>query len=117
MILLGAYQYASVATIFAASGVIFGATYMLWMYQRVMFGPLTNRANAAMPDLNAREIAYLAPLLVLIVVMGVYPQPFLDRINPSVNRFVARMEQGYRGAPYEQASNAAAAPATMAEGK
>ncbi|MDP2310309.1 MAG: NADH-quinone oxidoreductase subunit M [Pseudomonadota bacterium] len=100
MILLGAFEYAPVPTAIATTGVIFGATYMLWMFQRVMFGPLTNHANQTLTDLNAREIGYLAPLVILIFVMGVFPQPFLDRINPSVNAFVARFEDRFDGSPY-----------------
>jgi NADH-quinone oxidoreductase subunit M len=104
LILLGGFQHAPIATVFATTGVIFGATYMLWMFQRVMFGPLTNRANTELTDLNTREILYLAPLALLIVVMGVYPQPFLDRINPSVTGFLTRMERAFEGTPYEMAS-------------
>jgi NADH-quinone oxidoreductase subunit M len=100
MILLGAFEYAPLPTVVATTGVIFGAAYMLWMVQRVMFGPLTNRANQTLTDLNAREIGYLAPLVVLIFVMGLYPKPFLDRINPSVERFLDRMESRYEGSPY-----------------
>ncbi|MDP2314550.1 MAG: NADH-quinone oxidoreductase subunit M [Pseudomonadota bacterium] len=121
MILLGAFQYAPIPTAIATTGVIFGATYMLWMFQRVMFGPLTNRANQTLTDLNAREIGYMAPLIVLIFVMGVFPQPFLDRINPSVNAFVARMEERFDGTPYLAAGGvpswigaASAAPAPAA---
>ena len=106
MILLGAFQYAPIPTTIATTGVIFGATYMLWMFQRVMFGPLTNHANQNLKDLNVREMVYLAPLIVLIFVMGVYPQPFLDRINPSVNAFVTRMEARFDGTPYASAASA-----------
>ncbi|MCB9764412.1 MAG: NADH-quinone oxidoreductase subunit M [Alphaproteobacteria bacterium] len=88
LILLGSFERAPVATVFAASGVILGAVYMLWMFQRVMFGPLTNASNKSMQDLTGRELAYLAPILVLIVVMGVYPGPFLDVMQPSVERLV-----------------------------
>jgi NADH-quinone oxidoreductase subunit M len=101
LIMLGAFQFAPLPTVFAVSGVIFGATYMLWCFQRMMFGPLTNQANEGLEDLKPREMAYLAPLLVLIFVMGLFPQPFLDRINPSVDRFVARMaEGGWTESPY-----------------
>ncbi|MEN9786025.1 MAG: dehydrogenase subunit [Pseudomonadota bacterium] len=103
MILLGAFQFAPLPTVVAASGVIFGAAYMLWMFQRVMFGPLTNHANATLTDMNLREIAYMAPLAIAIVVMGVYPQPVLDRVQPSVDRFLVRMAQeGHYGggSPY-----------------
>ena len=102
LILLGAFQYAPVPTAVAATGVILGAAYMLWMFRRVMFGPLTNHANAKLTDLNVRELAYLAPLVVLIFWMGIFPQPFLDRINPSVERFVARMGDVYDGSPYAE---------------
>lgn len=103
LILLGGFEFAPIPTVVAVSGVIFGAAYMLWVYQRMMFGPLDNRANALLTDLTGRERAYLAPLLVLIVVMGVYPQPFLDRINPSVERFLARVETRFEGSPYAHA--------------
>jgi NADH-quinone oxidoreductase subunit M len=102
LILLGAFQYAPIPTAIGATGVILGAAYMLWMFQRVMFGPVTNHANQGLTDVNAREVAYLAPLIVLIFVMGVFPQPFLDRINPSVSAFVERMETAFDGSPYER---------------
>ncbi len=106
MILLGAFQYAPWPTVVAATGVILGAAYMLWMFQRVMFGPLTSRANAALKDMNAREIAYMVPLAIAIIAMGVYPKPFLDRINPSVDVFLKRMETAYAVAPYAEAAGA-----------
>jgi NADH-quinone oxidoreductase subunit M len=108
MILLGAFQFAPLPTAIAGTGVILGAVYMLWVYQRVVFGPLKNPANADLPDLNRRELAYLAPLLALAVIMGLFPAPFLERINPSVDRFVARLAASYDGTPY--ASMGAAPP-------
>lgn len=102
MILIGAFQYAPVPTVIASTGVIFGAAYMLWCFQRMMFGPLTNQANVGLKDMNVREIGYLAPLVILAFVMGIFPQIFLSRINPSVERFVARMEQNYEGSPYAE---------------
>jgi NADH-quinone oxidoreductase subunit M len=80
---------------FGALGVILGAVYMLWMYQRVFFGPVKRDENRGMRDLSLREWAVLSPLVVLIVVMGVYPQPFLDRIQPSVDRLIGRMAAGH----------------------
>jgi hypothetical protein len=111
----------------AASGVIFGAAYMLWMFQRVVFGPVSSHAVSALTDMNAREIAYMAPLCVAIVGMGVFPQPFLDRINPSVDTFLTRMERVYgEGSPYapvsgtpawvEARAHASVAPAGTAHG-
>ncbi|HYH95886.1 NADH-quinone oxidoreductase subunit M [Hyalangium sp.] len=82
----------------ATTGVILGAAYMLWMVQKVFFGSLTHRENQFLPDLNLREIATVAPFLVLVMVMGLMPQPFLDRLAPSTNRFVARASVGTPGA-------------------
>lgn len=73
-----------VATALAATGVIWAAIYMLWMLQRVVFGKITNPKNRHLPDLNAREVGLLIPLLVLMLVMGVYPRPFLDRAKSSI---------------------------------
>jgi NADH-quinone oxidoreductase subunit M len=76
----------------AASGVIFAAGYLLWMYRRVMFGPLTNPKNENLPDLNGREIAYLVPILIMCIFMGVYPKFFLGRVEPAVNQFLRYMD-------------------------
>jgi NADH-quinone oxidoreductase subunit M len=73
---------------------------MLWAFQRMMFGPLQNEANKGLKDLNARELAYLLPLVLFAFWMGIYPKPFLDRINPSVDAFVARMETHFEASPY-----------------
>jgi NADH-quinone oxidoreductase subunit M len=72
------------ATMLAATGVIWAAVYMLWMLQRVLFGKITNEKNAGLRDLNAREIGLLIPLLILMLFMGVYPRPFLDRSKASI---------------------------------
>ena len=76
-------------TIVATSGVIFAAVYMLWMFQRVMFGELDNPKNQALLDLNAREIAIMVPLLVMIFVLGVYPNPFIEKMTPSIKKVIA----------------------------
>jgi NADH-quinone oxidoreductase subunit M len=82
--LLGAFSVTPGWTAAGATGVILGAVYMLWMYRRVIFGPLKNPANDKLADLNFREMLLLTPILLLIIVMGVYPQPFLRRIEPAV---------------------------------
>jgi NADH-quinone oxidoreductase subunit M len=84
LILLGAFGVTPLWTAAAATGVILGAVYMLWMYRRVIFGPLKNPANEKLTDLNGRELVLLAPIVILIVLMGVYPRPFLQRIEPAV---------------------------------
>ncbi|MGI8898483.1 MAG: complex I subunit 4 family protein [Pyrinomonadaceae bacterium] len=96
LIMLGAWtsnaiQHSWIATMLAATGVIWAAVYMLWMLQRVVFGKVTNPANATLPDLNAREIGLLLPLLILMLVMGVFPRPFLDRSKASVEAVRARV--------------------------
>jgi NADH-quinone oxidoreductase subunit M len=93
LILIGAYEselrwYAVIGT----SGVILAAVYMLWMFQRVMFGELNNPKNQTLTDLNAREIAIMLPLIVLIFVMGVYPTPFIDKMNPSLEKLIVHVK-------------------------
>ncbi|MFN6962832.1 MAG: NuoM family protein [Pyrinomonadaceae bacterium] len=73
-----------IATMLAGTGVIFAAVYLLWMVQRVFFGKITNEKNRRLSDLSWREIGLLAPLLFLMVYMGVYPRPFLDRSQEAV---------------------------------
>jgi NADH-quinone oxidoreductase subunit M len=90
LILLGmwtsaAVQNAWIITMLAGTGVIWAAVYMLWVLQRVVFGKITNSKNKNLPDLNARELGLLTPMLVLMLVMGVYPNPFLNRSKESVN--------------------------------
>jgi NADH-quinone oxidoreductase subunit M len=91
LILLGAFNASPPWAAAAATGVILGAIYMLWMYRRVIFGPLTNPENQKLQDLNGREILILAPVLALIVFMGVYPQPFLSRMKPAVDLTLKRV--------------------------
>jgi NADH-quinone oxidoreductase subunit M len=103
LILLGAFQTHRVAAIVATSGVLLGAVYMLWMYQRVMFGPLTNPKNKEIPDLSQREILVFLPILILLFVMGLYPKPFLGRMEPSVQAYLSRIHSKMAtSAPIEQ---------------
>ncbi|HEX2932258.1 MAG TPA: NADH-quinone oxidoreductase subunit M [Candidatus Binatia bacterium] len=92
LILLGAFAATPRWTAAAATGVILGAIYMLWMYRRVIFGPLTNPENAKLEDLDARERIILAPILLLIIFMGLYPQPFLQRMKPAVELTLKRIQ-------------------------
>src|SRR2546423_1097343 len=89
LIMLGSWTSAAVnhtwiVTMLAGTGVIWAAVYMLWMLQRVVFGTKTSEANAKLLDLNAREVALVLPLLALMLFMGVYPAPFLNRSRASV---------------------------------
>ena len=89
LVLLGAFKTSVPWAAVAATGVILSACYMLWMYQRVVFGPITHEENRRLSDLTGRERLIFAPLLVLIFWMGVAPQPFLDRMQPSLDRVLA----------------------------
>jgi NADH-quinone oxidoreductase subunit M len=80
-----------IVTMLAGTGVIFAAVYLLWMVQRVFFGKVTNPKNRSLADLSWREIGLLAPLLFLMVFMGVYPRPFLDRSDASVKQIQERV--------------------------
>ena len=92
LILLGAYAHSWVWALFAASGIVLGAAYMLWLYQRVFFGELSNEKNKDLPDLNRREQWTLIPLVIVAFWIGLYPKPFLDRMAPTVDRVMARVE-------------------------
>lgn len=94
LILLGAWKVNPILTAIGALGVIFGAVYMLWVFQRMMFGPITHVENKKLKDLSFREGLVLAPLLVAIFVMGIYPKVFFEKLEPSIKRFVAQSTAG-----------------------
>ena len=95
LILQGVFVVSKVWAAVAASGIVLGAAYMLWLYQRTMFGNVTNPNNEKLSDLNLREVATFVPLLILAVWIGLYPKPFLDRLETSVDRVVARVNSDY----------------------
>ena len=92
LVLLGTFFQYRWWVVPAAFGIILAAVYLLWAYRRVFHGAITVEANANLPDLCRRELAMLAPILVLIVAIGVYPKPFLDRIEPSAQKVVAQLQ-------------------------
>ncbi len=91
-------------------GVVLGAAYLLWLYQRVMFGNVTNPANEHLPDLNWREYATLVPLIVLAFWLGIYPSPIFRVLDTPVQRIVQVVNPGYYTPP---PVSAAAAPPPM----
>ncbi len=95
----------------AATGVVLGAVYMLKMYERVMLGPIRHPENRGLRDLSFREWMAVAPLGIMAVVMGLFPQPFLERIEPSSARYISRMSMG----PLPVGGQAAVAPARPAQ--
>ncbi len=92
LILIGTFITHRWWAVVATAGVILAALYLLWAYQRVFHGTPTGD-NVGLPDMTWRERAVMAPLVVLIVFLGVYPKPVLDRINPSVEALVSRIEK------------------------
>ena len=92
LVLLGSFRTAPILSMIAATGVIFAAAYLLWAIQRILFNPLDKPANAHLTDLNWRELGLLAPLVVAIIVLGVYPQPVLRRMEGAAQRFVQTVQ-------------------------
>src|SRR5499433_918197 len=80
---------------FAAVGIILGAAYMLWLYQRVFFGAVTNSSNEGLEDLDMRETWQFAPLIFLIFWIGIYPKPLLSYIEPQTNIVVAQVQPDF----------------------
>jgi NADH-quinone oxidoreductase subunit M len=92
LVLLGAFQAKPLYAVVAAVGVVLGAVYMLWMYQRVVFGKVTVEKNRTLPDVSARELAELVPIAVLIVVLGVASPMVLRRVEPVAKRILIQVE-------------------------
>jgi NADH-quinone oxidoreductase subunit M len=90
LVLLGAFRTRPVAAAIATSGVVFAAAYLLWALQRIIYQKLDKPENEGLHDLAPREYAILAPILVMILWIGLYPKPFLHRIERSVNEFVSQ---------------------------
>ena len=90
--LLGAFLENRVYAVLATLGVILGAVYLLWAYQRMWQGPLEREENRAMGDLTGREWAILAPLVAAIIVLGLFPGPVLERVEPSAQRVVEQTQ-------------------------
>jgi NADH-quinone oxidoreductase subunit M len=88
LVLVGLFQVSTWAATLAGTGVVLSAAYMLWLYRRVIFGKLTKSDLKSITDMNYREVAVFTPLLVLTILMGVYPMPFLEIIEVSVANLV-----------------------------
>ena len=95
LILQGVYVVHKSWAVIAAGGMVLGAACMLWLYQRTMLGPVDNPSNVQLRDLSPREIAAFVPLIALTIWMGVYPEPFLRRVQSSVGRVVVRVNPQY----------------------
>jgi NADH-quinone oxidoreductase subunit M len=94
LILAGTFKFWPLYAVLGAAGVVLGAWYMLRMVQQVLFGPVRHEANRNLRDLTVAEVGILAPILLLVVWIGVYPAPFLSVSEASVKALLARVEQG-----------------------
>ncbi|MCH7937516.1 MAG: NADH-quinone oxidoreductase subunit M [Proteobacteria bacterium] len=92
LILVGAFKVNTWVAALAATGLILSAAYMLYLYRRVIFGKLTKDSLTAIGDMNAREIAVFAPLVVLVIFMGIYPGPFLEVMHVSVTNLLTNID-------------------------
>lgn len=101
LVLFGTFRseflpHARVLAVIGASGVVLGAVYMLWMYQRVFMGPLRHEKNRALPDLSLREVFVLAPIMIGALWLGARPAPLLDRMQPSIDRLLVPLARELR---------------------
>jgi len=92
LVLLGAFQRSVLLSALAATGIIFAAVYLLWMYQRVIFGEVTHEENTRLTDLSPREWAVLVPVLVFIVWIGVAPGVFTGKTEATISALLAQVE-------------------------
>src|SRR6266850_6400521 len=109
-ILQGAFEANWIWAAFAVAGVIFGAAYLLWLYQRTMLGQITNGKNLHLPDLSFREMAVFAPFIAWAIWIGIYPKPYFDILEKPVAQIVERVRPGY----YAGAQNASVADPLVA---
>jgi NADH-quinone oxidoreductase subunit M len=100
LILLGAFKVNTWVAAVATSGLILGAAYMLYLYRRIIFGVLTKENLKTISDVNAREIAIFTPLLLTVIIMGIYPSLFLDVMHVSVENLVERYNNALASAEY-----------------
>ena len=101
LVLAGTFRVNVPLAVAAGLGVILAAVYMLWMFQRVMFGAVTHEENRRLLDLSPRELATLVPVIVFIVWIGIYPKPFLQPTEASLKQLLAQVHVRYRTAEAE----------------
>src|SRR5919198_3231847 len=102
LILVGMFKTNVAYAAFAVLGIVLGAAYMLWLYQRTMFGIPDTPENQNMLDMNYREIGYMLPLVILMFWIGLYPRPYLNLMQPTVNHYVAQMQERQQAAQAER---------------
>jgi NADH-quinone oxidoreductase subunit M len=97
LVIVGAFQANTWVALLIASGMVLGAAYMLYLYRRIIFGKLTKQHLMDILDLNWREKAIFAPMIVLVLWMGIYPVSFLDVMSASVENLITNYEQAMAG--------------------
>jgi NADH-quinone oxidoreductase subunit M len=115
-IMAGALQRNLWWAVAGGAGIVLGAAYMLWLYQRTMFGKLDNPANQNLPDMNLRELVTLVPLIIMAFWIGLYPAPFFKALDKPVNKLVQIVQPNYFEGNPQLNAEAAAEPAPQAEG-
>ena len=93
-IISGAFAANRIWAVIAVAGIVFSAAYLLWLYQRTMMGPVKYEVNRRLPDLTLRERVIVAPLLVLVFAIGIYPAPLFTALRPAVNALLQQLQQG-----------------------
>ena len=101
LILVGMFKANVAYAALAVIGIILGAAYMLWLYQRTMFGEATTPENQTMKDMNVREIGYMLPLVILMFWIGLYPRPYLNLMRPTVDHYVTQMQERHLAERYD----------------
>src|SRR5499427_236552 len=101
LILVGVFKTNVAYAAFAVLGIVLGAAYMLWLYQRTMFGTPDTPENQTMRDMNWREIGYMLPLVILMFWIGLYPRPYLNLMQPTVQHYVTQMKERQQAAQSE----------------
>ncbi len=93
LVLLGAFKANILVAALAATGVVLGAAYALWLYARVVFGEVVNHEVKQMPDISGRELTLFIPVILLVLWLGIYPKPYLSAMEPSLNRLIEQVER------------------------
>ena len=94
LIMIGAYKAHLLSAALATIGLILGPVYLLWMFKRVMLGKIKIEENRRIPDMNKRELAYLLPIVIFILLIGTNPRPFISRTEASVVHLLERVNNG-----------------------
>ena len=105
LVLLGAFYYNTWLAVFATTGVVLGAAYMLYVYRRIIFGKLEKENLMSISDLSYREIIIFVPLVLLVFWMGVYPAPFLDVMSVSVENLITNFNVALENSSVQLASH------------